>query len=445
MVEAENPAIKLFGKSIKLPSSSPDRVFYPPPPAFDDSEGDEDEETEQDPSEERAILNKRKGDESAVSEEELISPVTSSDSVNPKTPSIDEETSKSKGSKTGKDPKDSSKPQEKVLKKPDKILPCPRCNSMETKFCYYNNYNVNQPRHFCKACQRYWTAGGTMRNVPVGAGRRKSKSSASRYRHISISEALQAAAQVDAANRTHHHYQNLTPNGTVLTFGLNHYDPVTSPVEKRAANGTRNVSRDFEGQGAAKVSCARVETRDDRSSGNFPIEHSVPNLPGFVPQVPCLNNVPWPYTIPIPFYPTGFWACSNVSIPSPWNFPLLSPPPNQNGLIPGPNSPTLGKRPRDGDVIKADSSAEQDPTKPKKNGSILIPKTLRIDDPTEAAKSSIWATLGIKNECGLFRGFQATGKDKGGGRACQTEAEKCRVLCANPAALSRSLNFHEST
>lgn len=62
-----------------------------------------------------------------------------------------------------------------VEKRPDKIIPCPRCKSMETKFCYFNNYNVNQPRHFCKGCQRYWTAGGALRNVPVGAGRRKAK------------------------------------------------------------------------------------------------------------------------------------------------------------------------------------------------------------------------------------------------------------------------------
>jgi len=60
-------------------------------------------------------------------------------------------------------------------KKTEKIIPCPRCKSMETKFCYFNNYNVNQPRHFCKSCQRYWTAGGALRNVPVGAGRRKAK------------------------------------------------------------------------------------------------------------------------------------------------------------------------------------------------------------------------------------------------------------------------------
>ncbi|CAO2202316.1 unnamed protein product [Urochloa humidicola] len=55
--------------------------------------------------------------------------------------------------------------------------PCPRCESTETKFCYYNNYNTSQPRHFCKTCRRYWTKGGTLRNVPVGGGTRKKPSS----------------------------------------------------------------------------------------------------------------------------------------------------------------------------------------------------------------------------------------------------------------------------
>ncbi|XP_030545366.1 dof zinc finger protein DOF1.6-like [Rhodamnia argentea] len=56
-------------------------------------------------------------------------------------------------------------------------LPCPRCDSNNTKFCYYNNYNLSQPRHFCKSCRRYWTQGGTLRNVPVGGGSRKAASS----------------------------------------------------------------------------------------------------------------------------------------------------------------------------------------------------------------------------------------------------------------------------
>ncbi|OEL19231.1 Dof zinc finger protein MNB1A [Dichanthelium oligosanthes] len=57
--------------------------------------------------------------------------------------------------------------------------PCPRCESRDTKFCYYNNYNTSQPRHFCKSCRRYWTKGGSLRNVPVGGGTRKSSSSSS--------------------------------------------------------------------------------------------------------------------------------------------------------------------------------------------------------------------------------------------------------------------------
>ncbi|KAL6227279.1 PREDICTED: dof zinc finger protein DOF3.4 [Fragaria vesca subsp. vesca] len=52
-------------------------------------------------------------------------------------------------------------------------LPCPRCESTNTKFCYYNNYNFSQPRHFCKSCRRYWTHGGTLRDIPVGGGSRK--------------------------------------------------------------------------------------------------------------------------------------------------------------------------------------------------------------------------------------------------------------------------------
>ncbi|KAM0906842.1 hypothetical protein ACQ4PT_016536 [Festuca glaucescens] len=49
---------------------------------------------------------------------------------------------------------------------------CPRCRSANTKFCYYNNYSRKQPRYFCRACRRHWTEGGTLRDVPVGGGRK---------------------------------------------------------------------------------------------------------------------------------------------------------------------------------------------------------------------------------------------------------------------------------
>ncbi|MCD7446530.1 hypothetical protein HAX54_009211 [Datura stramonium] len=72
----------------------------------------------------------------------------------------------------------STKPQQADQKKPkppEQSIKCPRCDSSNTKFCYYNNYSLSQPRYFCKSCRRYWTKGGTLRNVPVGGGCRKNK------------------------------------------------------------------------------------------------------------------------------------------------------------------------------------------------------------------------------------------------------------------------------
>uniref|UniRef100_A0A7N0T3H2 Dof zinc finger protein n=1 Tax=Kalanchoe fedtschenkoi TaxID=63787 RepID=A0A7N0T3H2_KALFE len=63
---------------------------------------------------------------------------------------------------------------------PETVLKCPRCASMNTKFCYYNNYSHSQPRYFCKTCRRYWTQGGALRNVPVGGGCRRNKRNSSK-------------------------------------------------------------------------------------------------------------------------------------------------------------------------------------------------------------------------------------------------------------------------
>ncbi|XP_027332008.1 dof zinc finger protein DOF1.4 [Abrus precatorius] len=93
-------------------------------------------------------------------------------------------------------------------------LKCPRCDSSNTKFCYYNNYSLSQPRHFCKACKRYWTRGGTLRNVPVGGGCRKNKrvkrpmvtTSSAIDTASSSSSAPTAAsqAQIDTASTSNH-------------------------------------------------------------------------------------------------------------------------------------------------------------------------------------------------------------------------------------------------
>lgn len=80
-------------------------------------------------------------------------------------------------------------------------LKCPRCDSLNTKFCYYNNYNLSQPRHFCKSCRRYWTKGGVLRNVPVGGGCRKTKRSKPKQNNASSSP-VTAADTTDPSTST---------------------------------------------------------------------------------------------------------------------------------------------------------------------------------------------------------------------------------------------------
>ncbi|XP_061367432.1 cyclic dof factor 3-like [Gastrolobium bilobum] len=492
MLETKDPAIKLFGQKIPFPGEPEAPVIAGDDKALPAAmDVDKEEEEDRDVDESEHEDEKDHGDKDSRAEEEVTKKKKDADPPpnaaetkknsgtllpegiqNPKTPSIEEETAKSQDGKSENEQSDATNnSQEKTLKKPDKILPCPRCNSMDTKFCYYNNYNINQPRYFCKACQRYWTAGGTMRNVPVGAGRRKNKNSSTHYRHITISEALQGA-RIDATNGTH--LPTLKTNGRVLSFGL---DPpicdsmasLLNLAEKKVLNGTRNGFHNIEDQRIA-VPCKSEENGDDCSSGSSitvsnsmeesgksTSQESLLRNNGFIPQVPCFSSVPWPYpwNSPVPshalcpqgfppmsFYPAAaFW---NYGVPGNWNTPWFpshdASVPNPSSPSSGANSPTLGKHSRDDDMVKQDHLRNEEPSR-HRNGCVLVPKTLRIDDPSEAAKSSIWSTLGIKNEYvsggGMFNAFQSKKDEK-------NHVETSPLLRANPAAWSRSLNFHEN-
>ncbi|XVF61490.1 hypothetical protein PTKIN_Ptkin08bG0133700 [Pterospermum kingtungense] len=88
--------------------------------------------------------------------------------MSPDNPPVKPATTKEEN-QNGGNRKTASRPQDQ------QDLKCPRCDSPNTKFCYYNNYSLTQPRHFCKTCRRYWTKGGALRNVPIGGGCRKNK------------------------------------------------------------------------------------------------------------------------------------------------------------------------------------------------------------------------------------------------------------------------------
>ncbi|CAN4081294.1 unnamed protein product [Withania somnifera] len=434
MSEVRDPAIKLFGKTIGRTQQETNQTSSSP---FSNASFDNDKITL-----EGELTQSKHDDELGPTADSLVEPETSSGiSDHLKMQDAEKETLSSKSIEE----EDSS--EEKTLKKPDKLIPCPRCNSMETKFCYYNNYNVNQPRHFCKNCQRYWTSGGTMRNVPVGSGRRKNKGSPTSNYHLQ-------AGRVEAAHGMH--LPALRTNGALLTFGSDKplCDSMVSAsnLDENSHNMNPNEFHGFEkrmsaiGNDQSNGTCSTASSVTDKesSSGTYDLTNWN-NIQPFPPQAPHFQGAPWPYSsFPVSFYPaTPYWGCT---IASPWNVPWLSSDPSVHNN--SPTSPTLRKHSRDESKLDPSQSRRRDATLQDREGErcVLIPKTLRIHDPNEAAKSSIWSTLGIKNEridsargTVLFSAFSP--------KAVHTNHERdaSSVLQANPAALSRSLIFREST
>ncbi|XP_062186992.1 cyclic dof factor 1-like [Phragmites australis] len=384
---------------------------------------------------------------------------------------------------------------ERVLKKPDKILPCPRCNSMDTKFCYYNNYNIKQPRHFCKSCQRYWTAGGSMRNIPVGAGRRKSKSSSTNCRSILIPGSSLATPVADAS------LFPLSIKGSQTAVSLRPDSPLCHSTvsvlkigeqSKNANPASTAQPRNGENQTCVPSTTTSDSPRSEPLKGtvsghqngiighcNGVTMHPIPCLPGppFVypwnsawnglpamaaPVCPApaeaanslengnTSNVQWNMPTMVPLMPPGFcgppipfpvmppavWPFITPWPNGAWSAPWLGPSscvsaasPRSNSACSDSGSPVLGKHSRDSKP-QGDEKVER---------CLWIPKTLRIDDPDEAAKSSIWTTLGIEpGERGMFRPFQSKPESR------EQIYGAARVLQANPAAMSRSQSFQET-
>ncbi|KAH9615613.1 hypothetical protein KSS87_018203 [Heliosperma pusillum] len=452
MGEAKDPAIKLFGKTIPLPDVVIDHHFNNVSQADDMS-------SDSAPQQETDINNKHDQDVNSCNIEEPGVP--SQDPLLRKSNNKDalsgaHEKRATEPLKQEEEKADTSVSEEKTLKKPDKILPCPRCNSMDTKFCYYNNYNVNQPRHFCRKCQRYWTAGGTMRNVPVGAGRRKNKHSISQYRHITVPEALQSSRP----DIPHGAQLKLQQNGTILTFGSD--SPLCESMASilNLAEQTRNCAAPNVFPNSAELNGSGIKDAT-KSSPNDPAAQNSAPFPNAT-SIPCYPGPPWPYpwnaaqwTPPVaapPFCPNGL-ALPYYPVPAYWSIPWIAQPSFAGQSVPspgssGPNSPTLGKHTRDGNMLTPTSSEEKESQDNCGGRSLWVPKTLRIDDSGEAAKSSIWTTLGIKHNekleaigrgSGLFKAFQSKCDER------TPNLEASPVLEANPAALSRSQSFQENS
>ncbi|KAI5427635.1 cyclic dof factor 2 [Lathyrus oleraceus] len=306
--------------------------------------------------------------------------------------------------------------QDKMLKKPDKIVQCPRCKSWDTKFCYFNNYNVNQPRHFCKNCQRYWTAGGTMRNVPIGAGRRKNKHLASQYRQIIVNSDGIPVSRQETTSLSGHHRAS-TDNETVLKFGPD--NPLCESMhsmlnvrDHKRSTDADSISNVIVQRREEPISCGSSVTNID-TRGNELSNHNASNWlqcypvpPWVLPMNPGWNNVASMAAV----HPTSASMCNpyNAAAPTamqwypppplfaipgirPQNIPLqlvsashlngpslcLSPPSSTSNSCSGNGSPTLGKHTRD--TVFADED--------KSDKCIPVRKTIRIDVANEVPRS----------------------------------------------------------
>lgn len=440
----------------------------------------------------------------------------------------------------------------KPKKKPDKPLPCPRCESFDTKFCYFNNYNVNQPRHFCRKCQRYWTAGGLLRNVPRGAGRRRSKYSMT---HQKLSNAKEVGCDandmvpLDVGRLVCE--DGLSASSTMLSFGqqkplcdvmavhsLSGQQPNMTkasfnewcPSHVRVNTGLDRLILEHESNGMrASTSISYLEDtsrpatlkHDHRMSeglgvvphysqekdGNVSSSSRILNTEsnGLVTQEERgenlgLHTAPWrkfdaakdrststsaSHCSNIPWFnfssmkgvtPSNFNTihghyddsakekpmsmasnCAKTSegtlsaptwlngFPSamwahpPWSFMPSGPPALDWAtvywhmpwfLAALASSSSTIRRPG----LQAGSEAE---------GCLLIPKTLRIDDPVEAAQSSIWKTLGLDKAPGSSEGITKAFQCEAGTE--DEEESSTPSQHSNPAALSRSLTFNETT
>ncbi|KAI5070393.1 hypothetical protein GOP47_0014736 [Adiantum capillus-veneris] len=149
---------------------------------------------------------------------------------------------------------------------PNEVLKCPRCDSPDTKFCYYNNYSLTQPRYFCKNCKRYWTAGGALRNVPVGGGLRKNKRSKLKLAAAAAADAEAFAAQALAV-------AGGQPQNQVKAAG----DPAPQKVDNRTTiSGGISSSQPHVGEDSTIAACRYdVEHMVDKNG----VRTAAPTLP----------------------------------------------------------------------------------------------------------------------------------------------------------------------
>ncbi|KAJ6735932.1 DOF ZINC FINGER PROTEIN DOF1.4-RELATED [Salix viminalis] len=162
---------------------------------------------------------------------------------------------------------------EKRWKSNAEVAPnCPRCASPNTKFCYYNNYSLSQPRYFCKGCRRYWTKGGSLRNVPVGGGCRKYR----RAKSSKVSQNDRAAVSVSYCRTNYETTVACSSNNDSVAQqgGANGSAIDLAVVFAKFLNQDLSYEPEFTGEDVVDEGCDQMV---NVSSSSTPSDHSLQN------------------------------------------------------------------------------------------------------------------------------------------------------------------------
>ncbi|CAB4317394.1 unnamed protein product [Prunus armeniaca] len=147
---------------------------------------------------------------------------------------------------------------------------CPRCGCSNTKFCYYNNYSLTQPRYFCKGCRRYWTKGGSLRNVPVGGGCRKNRRGSKSFRLSTTATATEGHVHQSSKSAT-----NLGNYGSTVH---NSYGTNVIMNNSLGDSTSSSVSQDGSSIDLALVYANFLNQKPDDSNSTGS-DHQLPELP----------------------------------------------------------------------------------------------------------------------------------------------------------------------
>ncbi|CAL1400488.1 unnamed protein product [Linum trigynum] len=173
------------------------------------------------------------------------------------------------------------------IPQPEPGLKCPRCESTNTKFCYFNNYSLTQPRHFCKTCRRYWTRGGALRNVPVGGGCRRNKKTSSKphKNSSSASSAGGGGASTSSAggmmgHLPHHHHHQLPPPPPFMSSHLHGLSQFGVGSNGSSSNNNNSLGLNF-GSGSGAMGMFHMGVSSSSSSQQHDSAAMVQQFPFF--------------------------------------------------------------------------------------------------------------------------------------------------------------------